>query len=320
MAERPRPILFDTDIGSDVDDALALGLILAVPDRLSLQAVTTVAGDTTQRARIAASLLSLAGRSDVDVCVGEARPLLRDASRFGAFGHEEDCVADTAEKVSVSDEPAAERIVRAARETDGLEIVLVGPMTNLARALALDPKLPSRVAGITVMGGHIREVRIGDFVCAPGIDHNLCTDPEATVAVLGAGFRTTLVTADVTLSTWLTKANLAALRTAGDLGCELARQVELWEPIQRKLFTQLGGQVDADNTAYLHDPLTVLALIDDTTLAFEDLRIVTTIEADVLRTLEVDPVLSIGSPMRVATGVDGRAASEQIAGYLVGRG
>ena len=64
MADEPRPILFDTDIGSDVDDALALALILAVPETLSLQVVTTVAGDTALRARIAASLLGLAKHAD----------------------------------------------------------------------------------------------------------------------------------------------------------------------------------------------------------------------------------------------------------------
>jgi purine nucleosidase len=318
MAEQLRPILLDTDIGSDVDDALALGLILAVPDKLSLQAVTTVAGDTALRARIAASLLGLAGRLDVDVCIGETRPLLRSANNFGAFGHEADCVAETSRAAPVSDEPAPERIVRAARETEGLEIVLVGPLTNLARALALDPELPTRVAGITVMGGHIRKVRIGSFVCSPGVDHNLCSDPEATVAVLGAGFRTTLVTADVTLSTWLSKSHLAELRDAGPLGGELARQVDIWEPVQRRIFTELGGQVDADNAAYLHDPLTVLALFDDHSLEFEKLQIVTCIEAGVLRTREVDPSLSIGAAMRVATGVDARAASDQIASLLVG--
>ena len=58
----PLPILFDTDIGSDVDDALALGLILAAPEELELVAVTTVARDVELRARIAARLLGLAGR------------------------------------------------------------------------------------------------------------------------------------------------------------------------------------------------------------------------------------------------------------------
>ena len=134
-----RPILFDTDIGSDVDDALALGLILASPEELDLVAVTTVAGDTALRARIAAGLLGLAGRSDIGVCVGEGRPVLRGRDRFNGFGHEAECVVD-GPSAKVGDESAPARIVRAAREVADLELVLVGPMTNLARALALDPE------------------------------------------------------------------------------------------------------------------------------------------------------------------------------------
>jgi inosine-uridine nucleoside N-ribohydrolase len=315
----PRPILFDTDIGSDVDDALALGLILASPEALELVAVTTVAADVDLRARIAAQILAAAGRLDVQVHPGESAPLLRPRRRFSWFNHESRCLAAglSAPESLVSGESAPECMVRAAREVPGLEIVLVGPMTNLARALALDPRLPERVAGITIMGGHVRRVAIGDFVCAPGIDYNLCSDPEASVAVLGAGFRTTLVSADVTLQVWLERADLARLRASGPVARLLAGQVAIWEPVQRKLFGDLGGTVDPDNVAFLHDPLTVWSLVDPSPLVFEDLRIVATIERGVLRTLEVDSALGIGAPMRVATAVDARRASRAIADRLL---
>ena len=304
----PLPILFDTDIGSDVDDALALGLVLASPGDLELVAVTTLARDVRVRARIAARLLGLAGRAGVDVCAGEAAPLLRPMEKsFGWWGHEVLCAGDV--ETPISPEPAPERIVRAAREVPGLELVAVGPLTNVARALALDPELPRRVRGITIMGGHIRRVAIGDRVCDPGIDYNLCSDPEASVAVLGAGFRTTLVSADVTLQTWLRASDLARFAGAGPVARDLAAQVGLWTPVQRKIFVDsLGGTLAPDNVAFLHDPLTVLALLDERPLGFEELRIVVTIERGVLRTLEVDPGLGIGAPMRVATRVDAEAA------------
>jgi inosine-uridine nucleoside N-ribohydrolase len=310
----PRPVLLDTDIGGDVDDALALGLILTSPAALELEAVTTVGGDSRLRARVAAGLLGLVGRRDVDVCAGEERPLLRPRERFGWFGHEPEFVVE--EAAGISDEPAPERIVRAAREIPGLELITVGPLTNLARALALDPELPGRVAGLTVMGGHVREVRIGDFLCAPGIDYNLCSDPEASVAVLGAGFRTTLVTADVTLATWMVTADVERLAGAGPLARELARQVRIWEPVQRKLFTGMGGTVAPDNAAFLHDPLTVLALIDASPLRFETLRIATRIERGVLRTHELPRSAGMGAEMRVATAVDAPRAARAIVDRL----
>jgi purine nucleosidase len=283
---RPRRLLLDTDIGSDVDDAIALALVLACPQQLDLVAVTTVAGDAPLRARIAAGLLALAGRRGVDVCAGEERPLLRSPARFAMQGHERRCL-DGLPDAPFSREPAPERILRAARETPGLELVAVGPLTNLARAVALDPELPGRVAGLTVMGGHVREVRIGSHVCEPGVDYNLCSDPEATLAVLGAGFRTTLITADVTLSTWMTTADRECFERAGPLARALAAQIRIWTPVQQRIFTGMGGTLAADNAAFLHDPLTVLALIDPTPLRFERLRIATTIERGVLRTHEL---------------------------------
>ena len=313
----PLPVLFDTDIGSDVDDALALGLILAAPAELELIAVTTVARDARTRAHIAARLLGLAGRTDVEVCVGEVAPLLRAPEAFGWWGHEERCLHEGPD-ASVTDEPAPARIVRAARETPGLEIVAVGPMTNVARALALDPGLPRRVAGITIMGGHVREVAIGERICDPGIDYNLCSDPEASIAVLGAGFRTRLVTADVTLHTWLRGRDLEKLAAAGPVARAIADQVRLWTPVQRTIFVErLGGTLADDNVAFLHDPLTVLALFDETPLVFEDLCILPTIERGVFRTLEVDPTLGLGARMRTATGVDADRARDRIVECLL---
>ena len=309
-----RPILFDNDIGSDVDDALALALILTRSEDLELVAVTTVAGDPPLAARIAASLLGAYGRTEVEVAAGESHPLLR-ANSFNAFGHEARCVV-VGPRAEIVSEPAPQRIVRAARETPGLEIVLVGPLTNLARALALDPELPQRVAGITVMGGHVREAKIGDFVCPPGIDYNLCSDPEASVAVLGAGFRTRLVTADVTLQTWLREGELDPIARAGPLGRALVDQTHLWTPLQRRIFTALGGTLAPDNVAFLHDPLTVWSLFDETPFHFEELRIVPTIEKGVLRTHEVEAGAGLGAAMRVATAVDAEVASRGIAAAL----
>ena len=311
-----RRILFDTDIGSDVDDAVALALILASPDALELVGVTTVGGDTALRARIAARLLGLGGRTEVPVFAGERRPRLRPPERVAWFGHEPDMVPAEGPDAEIAKESAPEAIVRLAREVEDLELVAVGPMSNVAAALALDPELPRRVAGLTIMGGHIRRVAIGGFECAPGIDYNLCCDAEATCAVLGAGFRTTLVSADVTLQTWLHERDLAALDAAGPLARAVADQVRVWAPVQRELFTGIGGQVEPDNVAFLHDPLTVWALVDPSPLHFEELRILPTIERGTLRTHEVAPELGLGAPMRVATEVDARAAEAAIAAQL----
>jgi purine nucleosidase len=311
-----RPVLLDTDLGSDVDDAIALALLLACPE-LRLVAVTTVAADVRGRAWAAARLLALGGRSEVDVCAGACAALVR-RDRFVWREIETEGYPPGPEP-RLSDEPAPERIVRAARETPGLELVAIGPLTNLAHALALDPKLPHRVARLHVMGGHIRRVAIGERVCEPGIDYNLCSDPEASAMVLGAGFQARLVSADVTLETWLRESDLARLAAArSPLVRALVPLVRLWTPWQRRIFVeQLGGTLAPDNVAFLHDPLTVLSLVDESALRFESLRIVPTIQDGVFRTLEVAPSAGLGVAMEVATAVDAPAAREALLGRLL---
>lgn len=306
-------MLLDTDLGSDVDDAIALALLLACPE-LRLVALTTVAADARARARAAARLLGLAGRSEVEVCAGAREALVR-RGRFAWRGIETAGYPEGPD-ARLSDEPAAERIVRAARETPGLELVAIGPLTNLAHALALDPELPRRVARLTVMGGHIRRVAIGARVCEPGIDYNLCSDPEASAMVLGAGFETRLVSADVTLETWLRERDLARLAAARSAAVRaLVPLIRLWTPWQRKIFVEeLGFTLAPDNAAFLHDPLTVLSLVDESALRFERLRIVPTIQDGVFRTLEAP---ALGAPMDVATGVDAGAAREAIVARLL---
>jgi len=314
---RPRPILLDTDVGSDVDDALALGLVLASPEALSLVAVTTVGRHGAIRARIAAGLLGLGG-SRVETCIGAEAPAL-PRQGFNWFDHEAACIPG-APPAPISDEPAAERIVRAAREVPGLEIVMIGPMTNLARALALDPDLAGRIAGVTIMGGHLRDVRIGDYQAPHGIDYNLCADPEASMTVLGCGAKITLVPADITLRTWLREASVARMESeGGPMARELARQVRIWSPVQEKVFTGLGGTLAGDNRAFLHDPLTLLAWIDDAPLGWEEIRVVPTIERGVLRTWEVSPGAGPGIPMRAALAVDPAAAEGAILERLLSR-
>ncbi|MEN8160797.1 MAG: nucleoside hydrolase [Myxococcota bacterium] len=313
-----RPVLLDTDLGSDVDDAIALAVLLACPE-LRLVALTTVAGDVAGRAEASARLLALAGAKDVDVCVGAADALAR-RKRFNAEPIPIDAYPDEAPRVS--DEPAPERIVRAARETPGLEIFMIGPLTNLAHALVLDPDLPKRVARLHVMGGHIRRVAIGSLLAKPGIDYNLCSDPEASVMVLGAGFETRLVTADVTLQTWLREADLARLAgSTSPVARALVPLIRAWTPVQQGIFVKgLGGTLAPDNVAFLHDPLTVWAAVDPSSLHFERLPIVTTIERGVLRTLEVSPDAGIGATMEVALTVDAeRARAEMVERLLSGR-
>ena len=185
--------------------------------------------------------------------------------------------------------------------------------------MALDPKLPSRIARLTIMGGHIRRVAIGDYVCPPGIDYNLCSDPEAAMTVLGAGFTTRLVTADVTLQVWMSEAQRAQLAASPrPVPQMLARLVAGWTPRQIQIFTGMGGTLAPDNAAFLHDPLAVLSLIDASSLTFERLQILPTIQRSVLRTIEVPAASGLGAEMECAMAVDAARARDEIVRRVLG--
>src|SRR5262245_22912722 len=171
-----RRIVLDTDIGTDVDDALALALALASPE-LELVAVTTVSGDSTLRARIAARILALGGRAEVPVHAGCTEPLGGTAG-FAWFGHEGTGILDES-RDALAPEPAADALSRLFRQVDDLELVTVGPLTNVAVALERDPALARRIVRLTAMGGWLRGVVIGGNSPQPAVDYHLFSDPVA---------------------------------------------------------------------------------------------------------------------------------------------
>jgi len=305
-----RRIVLDTDIGTDVDDALALALALASPE-IELVAVTTVSGDTALRARIAARLLALGGRADVPVYAGCTRPLGGGAG-FAWFGHEGDGILDGS-RDAIASEPAADALVRLCRQEQGLELVAVGPLTNVAHALERAPDLAERIVRLTVMGGWLRGVVVGENPLPPAVDYNLCADPVASRRVLAAGIPTRLVPADVTVRVWLTESDVVALeRSALPLHGALARAVRVWSPLQRDLFAGLGAPLPAENAAFLHDPLALACAHDETFCTLEELPIEPVTVDGVFRTRVSQPGAAGTFQMRCATSVDAARFTDHV--------
>jgi inosine-uridine nucleoside N-ribohydrolase len=259
------PILLDTDIGTDVDDAIALALALASPE-LDLRAVTTVSGDVELRARIAKKLLALGGRSEVPVAAGVREPVLRQRN-FLWLGHE-------GRGIVVSDEPlalAAQHGVDLLIETvlrERPHVVAIGPLSNLAVAIMKEPGVIGAIPHLTLMGGVL-----GRTPQLPLLEYNLAGDAEAAMVVLGAGIPTTIVPLDVTLQTYLTSAELARLRRSrSHLVQTLCDAIDIWTPLQRG-FLELMPASNPEIVAFLHDPLTVAVLLDRSLVRTERLRL-----------------------------------------------
>lgn len=181
------PVLLDTDIGTDIDDAWALAYTLTRDD-FDLTAVTITDGDTRARARVASKVLFLAGRSDVPVAVGRRTPVPPDRVDF-QFQWAEDFTA-----ISPTAATAADLIVAQARKRPGeLVLMAVGPLQNVADALRQEEHLPRLVKRLVLMSG-----------CVYGSSWGLVAEwnVEQAIAdaqlVYAAGFPLTIVPLDST--------------------------------------------------------------------------------------------------------------------------
>lgn len=210
-------MLLDVDTG--IDDALAI-LTAALSNEIDLVGCTVVWGnvDVAQGARNTAEVLRLAGHGDVPVAVGAAgprdgRPAVLSPEVHGADGL--GGCADTALEPELAAESAVELLLRLSHEHAGeLEIVAVGPLTNLAAALDADASLPERIRQVTIMGG---------AALAPGnvsdtAEANIWHDPEAAQVVLDASWELTMVGLDVTMTSLLTDEHRARLAAGGAVG------------------------------------------------------------------------------------------------------
>lgn len=291
-------------MGSDVDDALCLGLALTMP-AIDLIGVTTVAGDTPCRSRITRKLLDLAGRPDIPVFTGSREPL-GGKNVFFAHGAEGDGILQAGEALATQDEEAVVALTRLLGEHPDAEIVAIGPLTNIARLIRDQPETAAKIPQLTIMGGHLSEIRFGEKSFPFGIDYNLCSDPEATEIVLRADIPTRLVTADVTMRTWLSVAGRDRLAsTPGPALDAIVRALDLWSPIQRALFERHIGSLGG-NAAFLHDPLALVAAVDESFCTFEDLHILPAWRDGIFRTLED----ARGRKIRCARSVEGERFSE----------
>ena len=238
------PWYVDCDTG--IDDALALGLLVA--EGVHLAGVGSVSGnlDAAGGARNTLDLLALMGRTDVPVAVGAHDPI---GGRFGggaAFVHGENGIGGV--RLPRVGEPvpetAAELLVRLARAHRGaLRVLAVGPLTNLAVALELEPDLPSLVAEVVIMGG---------AALAPGnvsavAEANIANDPLAAQAVLDAAWPVTVVGLDVTMTARFEDVHRADLESAGASGRALAEMLRVYF----EYYTPVLGRP----SCALHDPL-----------------------------------------------------------------
>jgi purine nucleosidase len=183
-------ILLDTDIGGDIDDALALAYLLQQPE-CELLGVTTVGGEPERRAALASALCRSVGRGDVPIHVGASAPLLvpeRQSHAYQSAALSEQWPHQTFERRNT----AVEFLCTIIHAYPGeITLLTIGPLTNIGLLFALDPDIPSMLNGMMIMGGSFSATTRDE-------EWNIICDPHAAAKVFDAPVELASVGFDVT--------------------------------------------------------------------------------------------------------------------------
>lgn len=243
--------LLDTDIGDDIDDALALALALRSPE-IDLIGVTTVFGDTRLRARLAKHVLQVFARNDIPVAAGIATPML---VRHHPSGVPQAAILTPTKEQTISNRSGPQLIIETALAHPGrLTLLCIGPLTNIATALLKEPRLFMGIRNIVIMGGSSN---------IPFPEWNVRSDARAAQIVLSAGIPITLLGWNITTRCPMRAEDLEQLRSKNTPQTRLLSDlIAIWQQHRPRWHPALP---------FLHDPLTIAALCAPELFRFEEI-------------------------------------------------
>ena len=251
-----REVIFDTD--PSPDDAVAFLAAIASPEDLRVLAITTVAGNVPVEltAKNARKALELATRTDIPVYAGAAAPLVRPLvtaehvhGRTGFDGYD---LPEPETPLGSGFAPAVIVDLVMSRPARTVTLCCLAPLTNVALAMAREPRLAKHLAGIVLMGGAMSE---GGNI-TPAAEFNFYVDPEAASRVLQSSASITMIPLDCTHQALITDDRLELLRSAGTpVGTAFYHLLEWNKRFDRAKYGWAGGPLhDATVTAYLLAP------------------------------------------------------------------
>lgn len=273
-----KKILFDTDLGGDIDDALALALAINSPE-IEIVGITTVYISAEWRAKIILRMLDTYDRKDIEVALGAERPLIGKWDE----SHIPDTKAAAKNMDGVIDTYACDYIIDKVNEyaNDDLTILAIGPLTNIGLALAKDPTIAKK-AKLVMMGGQVNRAHP---------EWNIQCDPEAARIVFESGIPIDMIGLDVTNRCKLDHDHINFIKTGNNKRSDL---------ISELMATFLES---FDFMPTLHDPLALATMIWPDLVTFEEKTIKLETKGEFTRGVTVDLVNNYEPNANVAVDV-----------------
>lgn len=229
-------VILDTDIGTDVDDALALSVLLG-SQTVDLLGLTTVYGDTQLRSKIAMYICDLADRS-VDTYVGESQPI---SGREVWMSGEEGKNYKDLNRFNPESQGAVEYLVQTiASNPNAIDIIAIGPLTNIARAIQSSHDFVKNVKQLWIMGGDFTQSRV---------EHNFKCDVDAARIVLESEIPISILDLPSSQKTIIRTKEIDQIGRAPQLGTLLHSEIMSWIQPRNQDWT------------IPHDPIAALALL-----------------------------------------------------------
>lgn len=255
-------IILDCDPGHD--DAIAI-LLAGKSEKLNLLGISVVAGNQTIE-KTARNAYNVARYLDINVpiAIGCEFPMVRDRvicsqihGESGLDGFEYpkyDYEFDSRHGVNL--------IIDSVMQNEDVTIVATGPLTNVAMAIKLEPKLVTKVKEIVLMGGSIDNGNT-----SPAAEFNIMCDPEAAHVVFTSGIKVKMVGLNVTRKVLVTKDVIAQIEKIHNKASEMfVKLMNVFNENQRKTFKIEAGP--------LHDPATIASLIDEDVIKYQKMNVV----------------------------------------------
>jgi len=246
-------ILFDTDIGSDIDDAVALAYLLAQP-RAEILGITTVSGHPIERAKLASAICKTAGR-DIQIIPGSEHRI--DGPTRQPNVPQGSVLPNWPHKTEFPDDDAVDFMAEVIR-SQPYEVILlaVGPMTNVAKLFTRHPDVPGLLKSLRLMLGRF----LDPYHNTPSAEWNSHCDPTAASYVYS-----TAITGDIAHHT--------------SLGLDVTKQVTMnsdevseyfKHPLLQPVYEMSKVWFDERSILNFHDPLAAVTLFDETVCTYQN--------------------------------------------------